>query len=260
MENNATNFDRIEAYLFGQMSAADTVAFEQEISRDKTLALEVERQQLEHRAMELLHREALRSNMQSWKTEQDEEDISEGGRPGAKVVSMPFTRRLVYRIAAAAGIVLAIGFFSRQFFSGGDDNAAFAMAEFGHSDLGGDRGNGTDNDPLSIAYRALSKKDYRTALSHLEQVQAADQALTVLNLRGECYFYLKDFPQAAATYRQLLENKSAEGDLREKAEWRLLLSLLAQGGQETEVKRMLDTVIAGGGQFEGKARELKGKI
>ncbi len=53
MENNNTNFDRIEAYLLGQMSAADATAFEQALQLDEKLAQEVAMQRLEHRTMEL---------------------------------------------------------------------------------------------------------------------------------------------------------------------------------------------------------------
>jgi tetratricopeptide (TPR) repeat protein len=257
MENNNTNFDRIEAYLLGQMSAADATAFEQALQLDEKLAQEVAMQRLEHRTMELLHREALRANMQQWKAEAAEEDTAESARPGLKVVPMKSSGRLFFRLAAAASITLVLGFFARQFFMAGPGNEAMAMAEFGFTES---TFRGNDTDLLAPAYEALAKKEYRTALTLLEQIQKDYQAATVLNLRGECHFYLREYAQAASLYQQLLQSNPTDGDLREKAEWRLALSYLAQGGQEAEVKRLLDKVIEGKGQFEGKAREVKGKM
>ena len=256
MENNATNFDLIEAYLFGQMSSDEAVAFEQKIRQDKDLALELEMQRLEHRTMELLHREALRADMQQWKAEADMEEKASENNTGSKGMTATFSRKMFYRLAAAASITLVLGFFARQFFLGGASNESMAMAEFGYTES---MARGTDTDPLTPAYNAMNQKNYRSALTQLEQIQKDYQPATVLNLRGECHFYLKEYSEASALYRLLLQS-NPDADLREKAEWRLLLSYLAEGKQDAEVKRLLDKVIGGKGQFEAKARELKKKM
>ena len=55
------NFDRIEDYLFGRMTADEKTAFEAQIADNTTLSDEVEQQKLEHRAMELSVQAKLRS-------------------------------------------------------------------------------------------------------------------------------------------------------------------------------------------------------
>lgn len=255
MENNS-NFDRVERYLLGHLGAEEAGAFEKEMAQDNNLALEVERQALEHRAMELLHREALRAQFQQWKDE-EQDDFTTETKPVSKVVPMTFSRKMAFRFAIAASITLLIGFFVRQSFMGGPDFEAMAMAEFGHSEssIRGDNA----SDPLAPAYEAMLQKDYQKALTLLDQVQKDYQSLTVLNLRGECAFYLRQFEQATAIYRQLLASNPADGDQREKAEWRLVLSLLAQGKQG-ETKQLLDKIILEKGQFEEKARGVKDKL
>lgn len=258
MENNTTNFDRIEAYLLGQMPSTEVAAFEQEIGQDDTLAREVDRQRLEHRAMELLLREELRNNLQLWKAEEDKAGVASESSTGAKTVSLHASRRLIFRIAAAASIALLIGFFARQFFSGSTNYETLAMAQF--DDTAVTIRGANDTDPFTPAYQAIAQKDYPAALIQLERVPKDYAPATVLNLRGECYFRLRQYSQAVATYQQLLQSKPADGDLREKAEWRLLLSYLAQGGPQAEVERLLDKVIAEGGQFADKAQQVRAEV
>jgi hypothetical protein len=257
MENNSTNFDRIEAYLLGQMPPEVADRFEQEMAADQSLAAEVGQQELEHRAMELLLREELQSQMLQWKAEKEQEEAGTGTGPAAKVIPINTSRRLVFRLAAAASVALLIGFFSRQFFFSPTDYESLAMENFGSSsaNMRSDAQN-----PLSPVYQAMNQKDYPGALAQLDRLPAGYQPLTVLNLRGECHFYLHQYPQSAASYQQILQSGSADGDLREKAEWRLLLSYVADKNQQAKVDSLLERVIAEGGQFAGKAKGLKERI
>ena len=255
MENNSPNFDRIEAYLLGQMPPEEATRFEQEMAADQSLAAEVGQQQLEHRAMELLLREELQSQMQQWKEEKEQEEAGVG--TGAKVVPMNTSRRLIFRLAAAASVALLIGFFSRQFFFSPTDYESLAMENFGSSSVNmrGDKQN-----ILSPAYQAMNDKDYQKALMQLDLLPGGYQPLTVLNLRGECHFYLHQYQQSAASYQQILQSASADGDLREKAEWRLLMSYVAAKDRQAEVDSLLNKVMGEGGQFAGQAKGLKEKI
>ena len=64
MTNN--NFDKIEAYLTRQLSAEETVAFEQEIQQNKSLKSAVALQRLEHDAMNQMLENDLKAKMASW--------------------------------------------------------------------------------------------------------------------------------------------------------------------------------------------------
>lgn len=253
MEDRTTNFDRIEAYLFGQMTQDETTNFEQEIAQNNDLALEVENQRLEHRAMELMLREELQANLQFWKVEKDQEATAE---PGSKTVSINRSRRLMYRLSIAACILLIAGFFSRQFFASSPDYEAIAMDGFGYSET---TSRGTTNDPLAPVFQSMKSKNYREALTQLGQIPGDYQKLTVLNLRGECSFYLKEYDQAIANYQQILQ-ANPDGDLREKAEWRTLLCMVAKGEKGAALDNLLEKVISEGGQFKERAKQLKDQI
>jgi len=257
MKDNSTNFDRIEAYLIGQMPSAEAAAFEQEISQDADIALEVEQQRLEHRAMELLLREELQSQMQQWKAEKEQEETEAGTGASAKVVPINTSRRLIFRLAAAASVALLIGFFSRQFFFSSPDYETLAMENFGSSSV---NMRSDAQDLLSPVYQAMNQKDYLAALAQIDILPSGYQPLTILNLRGECYFYLHQYQQSANAYQQILQSGSVDGDLREKAEWRLLLSYMANKEQKAKVDSLLNNIIEENGQFFDPAKQLKEKI
>jgi|GEM_PF-1807956 len=62
-------FDRIEDYLRGKMSTAESLAFEQEIAAKPTLAEQVERQRFELMSLEYLLEEDLTAKMAEWAKE-----------------------------------------------------------------------------------------------------------------------------------------------------------------------------------------------
>ena len=59
--------DKIEAFLTGQMSSEESRSFEQTLTQDEALSIEVEMQRLEHDAMELMLETDLKSKMAKWK-------------------------------------------------------------------------------------------------------------------------------------------------------------------------------------------------
>lgn len=254
MNGQHTNFDRIEAYLFGQMTAEESAEFEQAIAADAALAAEVEQQRLEHRAMELLLREELKANLDSWKAEK--ESAAAAGESGAKVVSIGSNRHLLFRIAAAAAVLLVVGFFSRQLFFGVNEEQ-LAMSYFESSGIAS---RGDDADPLSPVYEAMGRQDWRAALAALDGVQAPAFRQTTLQLRGECHFRLKEYTAAATAFRQLLD-AGPTPDLKNQVEWQLLLSYVAEGKHPNEQKSLLER-IAGDGEhsYQEEAKELRGKM
>lgn len=258
MNSQNTNFDRIEAYLFGQMSAEENAAFEREVAGNPELAAELEQQRLEHRAMELMLRDELKANLQSWKAEK-EALAAPASDTGAKVVSMGSNRRLLYRIAAAASVLLIIGFFSRQFFAGAN-HEQLALQYFEGSESGY-RGDGTFH-PLDPVYDAMNRQNWHAALLALDQLPAGRGGFrnTMLQLRAECQFHLKDYAGAITTFENLLA-VHPPAEIREKAEWDLLMAYLAEGKHPSEQKRLLNQLIEDTGHpYHGKAVELKGAL
>lgn len=67
MNNDEAQFDKIERYLRGELSEEENLAMEKAIAEDPDLAQELEYQQLELDAMDLILEEKLRTQMANWK-------------------------------------------------------------------------------------------------------------------------------------------------------------------------------------------------
>jgi len=248
MANN-TNFDRIEAFLLGQTTPEEARELEAQAAQDNALAAEIRQQELEHRAMELLVQDDLRSQMAAWKAEKSVE------QPSAKVVKMDTSRSLFYRIAAAATVTLVLGFFARNLFLGNSPES-LALHSLEDSEVSArSAAAGTSLDPV---YTAIEQKDYRAALSQLDQVSLTDgNRPTAALLRGECQIRLKEYPAAAATLQQMLA-ANPSGDLREKAEWLLLVTYVAEGQHPGEANALFDKILGDDGHsFGEEAKALK---
>ena len=120
MKNNDKNFDKIEDYLFGLMGEAEKNDFEEQLSKDEQLAADLALHQMEHRGLELMAREELQNNLNTWKSERK----ASGGQE-AKVVSLS-SRRRFFQYAAAAVVVLLAGFFVWTWGGQEPDNGAIA--------------------------------------------------------------------------------------------------------------------------------------
>ncbi len=116
MEHEAL-FDKIEAYLIGQMDEAEHADFERQIASDEDLAMEVELQKLEHDAMTLLNQKNLRLKMQEWEAEMPD-DESDSVLPPLTVVAKDETKssdikviplsNYWMRFVAAASLILGV--------------------------------------------------------------------------------------------------------------------------------------------------------
>jgi hypothetical protein len=67
MNRDEAQFDKVERYLRGELSEEENLAMEKAIAEDPDLAEELEFQQLELDAMEVMLENKLRSKMESWK-------------------------------------------------------------------------------------------------------------------------------------------------------------------------------------------------
>jgi tetratricopeptide (TPR) repeat protein len=244
-----TNFDRIEAFLFGQTTAEEAQNLEQEVAQDDALAAEIRRQELEHRAMELMVQADLRSQMAAWKTEKAVE------QPAAQVVQMKASRSVFYRIAAAATVTLVLGFFARNLFFG--DNAE-SLALRSLEESGVSARSGGPATALDAVYAAMERHDYRAALDQLNNLALSDNnRQTAALLRGESQLRLKEYSAAATTLQQMLQSGPSD-DLREKAEWLLLVTYVADGQHTAEANVLFAKILGDDGHpFGVSAQRLK---
>lgn len=253
------NFDKIEAYLFGQMSPADREAFEQELETNEDLAAELALHQLEHRSMELLAQQALQDNLNSWK-EEKELEVATDIKQEAKVVSFSQRRRF-FQIAAAAAVLLIAGFFIWNWQPDSIDNQAIASQLF-ESTSSSSRSKGTGNVPPELApgLNALLAKDYVAAVSYFDAVKDSSYLDQAMLLKGEALFQQKDFGQAAAVYQQIISASKNQLTLHE-AEWHLLLTWLAADQQTAAFNALLNRIANDEGHsYQPRAIELREKL
>lgn len=102
------HFDKIEAYLTGQLTEEESLLFEQEAANDLQLASELSLQRLEHDAMDRMLEQELRNKMaSSWAVSPPVNPFLE--KTETKVVQLDARKNWrVLRIAAAVGGVLLI--------------------------------------------------------------------------------------------------------------------------------------------------------
>lgn len=105
------DFDDIEAYLHGQMSATDKKAFEAALADDPELADDVEAQRAAEGLMRAMRVEALKKKMRVWEQELAEQKAQETP-PSSSVKIVPDYRRWIIPAAAAlfGVIVMSIVF------------------------------------------------------------------------------------------------------------------------------------------------------
>ena len=116
-------YEKIEAYLKGQLTPEETKAFENEIAQETDLAERVEQHRFEWDAMEILIEDDLRGKMAEWKADKDAEttpsvsvlnssqtleSADEKKSPLRVVKGGTAMRRLYYALAAAASLALVV--------------------------------------------------------------------------------------------------------------------------------------------------------
>jgi tetratricopeptide (TPR) repeat protein len=235
MNNSDKNFDRIEDYLFGQLNETDKKTFHNELSESEKLSSDLDLHKMEHRAMELLVRQDLKANLDSWK----EERVGTG-QLGAKMVSLSARRRLLQYAAAACALIVA-GFFVWILVGKEDSDMALASRYFDETSI---TNRSSDQDlpaKLVPALRELQKKDYDQAISLLANITDSNFINSVKLLQGEAYFLNKDYEHAITSFQWVIQQGAPILDVHE-AEWRLTLTYLAMGDKGQAFKSLLDRI------------------
>ena len=113
--NKKELYDKIEAYLREELSAADKKAFEAEIANNPQLAEQVEMHRFEWDGMEVILENDLRAKMAQWQEEGKKGEIIPPSVKEVKNRLIPIekgkttVRRLYYGLAIAASITLLLG-------------------------------------------------------------------------------------------------------------------------------------------------------
>lgn len=217
--NQMNNNDQIEKYLNNELSGEERITLENQIREDDNLKKEFERQQTAHRILDIAIAQSLKEQLMELEEE-------------SKVVSINRNKGRRFSIlqwAAAASVLLVIGFFAFFFQGGQSDPGQLASAYYQMPDLNMQRsGEATPENILSRGLQALEDQDYATAVNTLDSISSENEFFLVAQYYLAHSHYLQgDYASAEQEFSRVSEGN----DLRykEEAEWYGLLACLQQG-------------------------------
>lgn len=211
--------DQIEAYLYDRMSKEQAASFEAKLKTDKALAEALELKRMEKQALRLLAQDQLRAEMSKWKMEKNTEL-----QPEAQIIEMP-RRRLIYRLSAAASIIILIGiplWWVNQNYS----NSGLTGENLGFQTSRSDRSNISEDNPLLAALDLAQAGNFEEAVNQLQQLQGTIFEEEGKLLLGEIYSEQGEMVNATNVYLDLIAN-STDVIVKQNAEWFLINVYLA---------------------------------
>ncbi len=260
-------FDKIERYLQGKMSVAESTAFEQQIAADPALAEQVDLQRFELDSLDFLLEEDLREKFTRWKNtppnagatwrrwwwapllvvgiaavwffwpapEQTQTPARQETAPPVSTPERPIATKDQPEPTQPEKPAPATPNTGRQY---------LALAETNYrlpDRLGGTLRTGSPQTPtpgnvLAAGIQAYGAGAYPQAVAAFQKIQETDDPQRYLLAQewlGHTYFKQKQFAKAAAVF-QMLVGKQAGLTTQDDAEWYLLLSLLPQYNQHKQ--------------------------
>lgn len=217
------NNDQIEKYLNNELTEAERTELENQMQEDDKLKEAFDRQQTAHRILDI----AIAQNLKEQLVQLEEE---------SKVVSIKRHKSRRFSIlqwAAAASVLLVVGFFAFFFQGGQSDPGQLASAYYQMPDLNLQRSGGTtQEDVLSRGLQALENQDYAAAVNTLDSIDSGNEYyLVALYYLAHSHYLQGNFAEAEEEFKRVSEGN----DLRyqEDAEWYSLLACLQQDGSCT---------------------------
>ena len=250
------DFDRIEAYLNGEMSETEAQAFDKEITQNTALAAAIDRHLVANDAIELMIEDNLRAELEQLRTEETSETkvVSIGKKKTARF------RSLTSRLAVAASVAVLLGFFGIQWSNNNYSNTALLEATYQPYDLSAVRSAGGEAHPFAPGLRAYESGNFAEAVEFFKTIPEADSRYI------EAQFYLGHSlyqNKAYATANTAFEKVTNSKDIRfeEEAEWYLALSHLAENNLNTDFNNLLNKMADDKDHiYHSKAQNLRNKI
>jgi hypothetical protein len=263
------NTDRLEAYLYNTMTADERASFETELAANSDLAAALAAQRAEHRFFELAMQADLRKEITVWRQEETAvlNVVTHGVAPkdrnekDTKIVAMSPPKnvvplsRYIFRFAAAASILLVIGFgIKTAFFTPNVSNLDLAMRYYDAPSIGS-----KSNETLTDIEKNIKDGQFQAALSALNALNEPTEAVQIAFLKGHCQFKLAQFADAVRTFEQIPTATNDPLSI-ERSEWLLLLSKLAVGAPKAEWQSLLNKITSDGHAYRKQGLELKKQI
>lgn len=228
--------DQIEKYLAGDLSESETAAFEHEIATNAALRRAVDLYRLSTETVEIAVEDDLRHQFRQWSEESKNKSSFVGG---ARIVGF---RRFILAAAAAAGVLLLIGFFGLNFARNNYSDTALATEFYEMPAVSGFR-NGSGDQTLESGLAAIDAGNWVAAADFFGSIPGNDPRFAEAQLLfGHVQMQLKNYEAAAIAFGKVIET----GDTRfaEKAEWNLLLAWLSDDNPSTDYTPTLSKITA----------------
>jgi len=254
------NFNRIKNYLLHRMSGEERTQFEADVRHDDVLARELELQRFEMETIDQIEADHLKK-----KASELRQHSSESQNKNSR--STRTVQMYIYRIlAAAASMVLLIGFFFWQQEANKKDITAFSyhQARVVYNATVVNRGNKAD---------AVFEQSYIAVLENRDIDQASEaidyflnfqsdspsaQRRAILNL-GHAYLLNQNFLKATATFKDILEMPSATSIQKEEADFFRAVAFV-EAGEVDLGRELLEKLAQEGKRYDAVAKKLLNRI
>lgn len=228
MEDN--NYDKIQAYLRGEMNPTDKRAFEQNLAVDPGLKLELALHRMADDSIELLIEHDLRHTLDRWSEASNggaSDTASETG--GGRVV---FMRMVTRRLAIAASVLLVLGFLGGIYMGNQYSDSALADTFFQQSS--GLRSGIVSGGALAEGITLLEAEQFAEAEAFFGGSFDESFQTEVNYYKGLAQFGQDKYEDAMDSFASVITDNDAR--FREKAEFNYLLATMGAGQAETDTQ------------------------
>lgn len=222
----ASDYERIEAYLAGELPDAARAELEARLQREPALAESLDRHRAAHQLLGYSSTRQLKKKLQQW-----ENGAEDSARPG-KV--SPLYR---YRWVLAAGLALLLlaaawGWVKSQY----SDAALLAHYGTAYPALAL-RGESTTDDPFVLGAQAYNQAQYTLAAEALAQVPSRDPRFVEAQFYlGQAYFQQQQYADALAAWQEV--SRAEDPRFGQATEWYTLLAEIGAGLDEAAQFRL----------------------
>lgn len=249
------NYDRIEAYIEGNLPIEARAAFEKELSTNEALAEELKAYQFSMEAIELAAESELANRIASIQKKILPE-INDADTETARLISL---RRYALPLSIAAAVLILISFF---FFRNESMITYQSIAEeeyqFSATLLKNRRPAGGDLvSPFQNGMDLMAAGKFDEAIISFNDLTKVDSlSIEASYYLGHSYYQHGAYEQAAASFREVMKAGDAAGYLLAESQWYFLLSELALEMTDDDFKKVLDQFA----KQDKRGERLKGKL
>ena len=246
--DNQNYIEKFERYALGQMSGSESKSFEKELSTNSELSLQYRVFQLSLDAIETDVENNLRNDLESWSKESStSKSVNE-----PKVV--PF-RRQIFQFAAAASVLILVGFFGWNYMQGGAETGIDYANYYNSPVISELRDSNTSDLAWQAALDNFESGNYQKAINGFERIQAdAPRFDEAQYLSGHARVAMKDYNVALRNFKVVKNLKVTK--FKDKAEWNYLLCLLRINPASEEGKSLLEKIAKSDHSFSQQAQEI----